>query len=359
MAASSYPRQHWYVVAERDEVGDELLARKVCGEHLVLYRTSGGEPVALADRCSHRQYPLSAGRRIGDEIQCSYHGLRFDACGTCTWVPGQERIPSRANIATRPLAEQGAWIWVWMGDPFHPDHARLPATPWFSDPLWASVHGVEPLAAHYGLLVDNLLDLSHETFLHAGFIGTPEVAETPIETSVRTTPDGHSVVHVSRRMLGVECPPFYAQSTGLSSPIDRWQDIDYHAPGFYQLNVRVAPTGSAPLPDGRDDDAAHVVVLYAITPVDEDNTLDFWAVCRNFGVGDRDVDTFLASMNRTVVQQDVTALDLLHSRLVEERASGAEVREVSLKIDTGGLAGRRVLADLTAAEAAPREPALP
>ncbi len=38
--------------------------------------------------------------------------------------------------------------------------------------------------ARFDLLVDNLLDLSHETFLHSGSIGTPEVAETPIEVEI-------------------------------------------------------------------------------------------------------------------------------------------------------------------------------
>ena len=350
--ARTYPLNAWYVIARSVEVGDELLARKAAGEHLVLYRTSAGEPVALADRCSHRQFPLSQGQRVGDEIQCSYHGLRFDSCGTCTWVPGQDRIPSRANVPNRPLVERGAWIWVWMGHPAHPDHDRLPATPWFTDPEWASVDGLEPLAAHYGLLIDNLLDLSHETFLHAGFIGTPEVAETPINTSTSTTTSGRPIVHVSRHMSGVDCPPFYAESTGLQSPIDRWQDIDYHAPGYYQLNVRVAPEGSEPDADGSDPEAAHVVVLYAITPVDEHNTLDFWAVCRNFGVGNAETDAFLTSMNRTVVLQDVAALDLLHRRLVEARTDGTDTGEVSFKIDTGGLAARRVLADLTSADVA-------
>lgn len=346
----SYPRQAWYVIAGSEELGHELLARKVCGERLVLYRTSEGTPVALADRCSHRRFPLSKGELIGDEIQCAYHGLRFDACGTCTWAPGQDRVPTRANVPTRPLVEQGAWIWVWMGDAEQPDHDALPATPWFDDDQWSSVDGLEPLAAHYGLLIDNLLDLSHETFLHAGFIGTPEVAETPIDTS--TDDDaGRPVVHVSRHMTGVECPPFYAESTGLESPIDRWQEIDYHAPGYYQLNVRVAPAGTEPAADGTDDErAAHMKVLYAITPVDDEHTLDFWAVCRDFAVGDGQVDKFLAEMNRTVVVQDVEALDLLQQRIDETKAVGGDESEVSFKFDTGGLTGRRVLAQLVAAE---------
>lgn len=330
----SFAKQHWYVAATADEVGRVPLGRTVCGEHVVLYRRLDGAVAVLDDRCSHRGYPLSVGALVGDEIQCGYHGLRFDSCGTCTWAPGQERIPTRANVTARPVIERGPWVWVWMGDPAAADESLLPAMAWLDDPAWATVHGVEPLPARAGLLIDNLLDLSHETFLHAGYIGTPEVAETPITTRVEGT-----VVHVSRRMEAVECPPFYAESTGLSTPIDRWQDIEYHAPGCYLLHVRVAPAG-------RDDAAVHVEVMYAITPVDEHRTLDFWAVSRDFAVGDASVDTYLEKMNREVVLQDVAALSL-----IEERLGDAESQpEVSFKIDTGGLAARRVIAELVAAE---------
>lgn len=344
-SSPTFPRSQWYAVAAADEVGRQLLGRTVAGEHLVLYRTEAGDPVAMLDRCSHRNYPLSAGQLVGDEIQCGYHGLRFDGTGTCTWAPGQERIPSRANVPTRPLVQRGPWLWVWMGDPAAPDESRLPEMPWAdaTNPGWVTVHGMEPLAARYGLLVDNLLDLSHETFLHAGYIGTPEVAETPIATEVD---DAASVVRVSRRMLAVECPPFYSESTGLETPIDRWQDIEYHAPGCYLLHVRVAPAGSVPNADGTDPDAAFVEVMYAITPVDDHHTMDFWSVSRNFAVDDQEMSAFFSKMNREVVLQDVEALELIEQRLGDEW----QPVEVSFKIDTGGLAARRVLHAQIAAE---------
>ena len=329
----SCPRRHWYVVAESHEVTDQPLARRVCGDDLVLYRTSAGQVVALPDRCPHRGYPLSPGCVVGDEIQCGYHGLRFGPDGSCRWAPGQERIPSAANLAARPIVERAPWVFVWMGDPDAPDHERLTPIPWFGNAEWAVAHGMEPLDAPYGLLIDNLLDLSHETFLHGGSIGTPEVAETPITTEV-----AGDVVFVSRRMENVECPPFYQQSTGLQTPIDRWQDIEYHAPGVYLLHVRVAPAGSDP--DHEDPRAARVEVLYAITPCDDDTTLDFWAVARNFALDDGRVQRFIAESNRSVVLEDVAALSLIATRNRRNGPGG----EVSFKIDRGGLAARRVLA---------------
>jgi len=253
--AVTYPKRHWYVAAAADELGARPIARTICGAAIVLYRTADGIAVAMDDRCPHRGYPLSAGWLCGDDIQCGYHGLRFTPDGQCTGAPGQDRIPSRANVVTRPLREVGSWVWIWMGDPATPDIDRLPATPWFVDERWTHVHGMELLDARYGLLVDNLLDLSHETFLHGDLIGTPEVAEGPIATSID---EQRAVVRVSRRMESAECPTFYSGATGLRSPIDRWQDIEYHAPGYYLLHVRVAPAGSTP--DGEQDHTPEGVV---------------------------------------------------------------------------------------------------
>jgi len=339
----TYPKRHWYVAASVAEIGSDPIGRTVCGEPIVLYRTSDGTVVGLDDRCPHRGYPLSAGTLCGDEIQCGYHGLRFTPDGRCSYVPGQDRIPTRARVSPRPVAESGPWVWVWMGDPLTPDFDGLPDIPWVADEEWACVDGMELLDARYGLLIDNLLDLSHETFLHSGLIGTPEVAESPITTTVD---EEAAVVHVSRRMGAVECPKFYSGSTGLRSPIDRWQDIEYHAPGYYLLHVRVAPVGSTPHGETDDPQAAHMKVLYAITPIDDHRTMDFWAVCRDFGVGEPALDRFIAESNRAVVLQDVEALNLIESRLGDTW----EPTEVSLKIDTGGLAARRVLSAMIASE---------
>lgn len=201
---------------------------------------------------------------------------------------------------------------------------------------------MEPLAARYELLVDNLLDLSHETYLHAGYIGTPEVAQTPITTE---TDEEAGVVHVSRRMKDVECPPFYSRSTGIDGRIDRWQDIEYHPPGFYLLHSRIAPTGVEPGPDGDDSDAFHVEVGYAIVPETETTTHDFWWVARDFALDDAEVSAFLHDSNRTVVLQDVVALNKLEKVMASEPAGH---QELSINIDTGGLAARRMLQKLTA-----------
>ena len=77
-----------------------------------------------------------------------------------------------------------------------------------------------------------------------------------------------------------------------------------------------------PRADGSDPDAFHVEVVYAITPETEHSTHDFWAVARDFALDDQGVSDFLAESNRTVVLQDVAALDVLE-RVIADRARRA------------------------------------
>jgi vanillate O-demethylase monooxygenase subunit len=334
---TAFARNQWYVAAYTHEIGRELLARTILGEPIVFYRTQSGAAVGLADRCVHRRYPLSESRLEGDTIVCGYHGFTYDRGGTCVFVPGQQRIPRTARVASYPVVEQDSFVWVWIGDHDRADPGRIPRAPWLTDPAYTTVCGMEPLNARYMLLVDNLMDLSHETYLHGGYIGTPEVANTPITTEVD---EDAGIVYVSRHMDDAECPSFYAKSTGIEGRITRWQDIEYHPPCLYLLHSRVAPQGVYPPADGPDDQAFHVEVVYAITPSTENSTYDFWAVARDFALDDKGISEFLATSNRTVVLQDVTALNILEQVIASEPEG---YQELSINIDTGGLAARRIL----------------
>ena len=108
-----------------------------------------------------------------------------------------------------------------------------------------------------------------------------------------------------------------------------------------------------PREDGSDPDAFHVEVVYAITPETESSTHDFWAVARDFALDDEAVSDFLRDCNRTVVLLDVAALDVLERVLTGEPDG---YQELSINIDTGGLAARRLIARLAAA-AGEQEPA--
>ncbi|SFL42937.1 aromatic ring-hydroxylating dioxygenase subunit alpha [Geodermatophilus ruber] len=341
---TSIVQNQWYVAAYGREIGRELFSRTICGESILFWRTEAGEVTAMSDRCVHRRFPLSQApsHLDGDTVVCGYHGFTYGADGKCVAVPGQTRVPRTARLKSYPVVEQDTLVWIFIGDADKADATRIPRAPWLDQEGWTTVSGMEPLAARASLLVDNLMDLSHETYLHGGYIGTPEVAETPITTEVD---EEAGIVYVSRHMADAECPPFYAKSTGIEGRITRWQDIEFAPPCLYKLHSRVAPVGVLPNEDGTDPHAFHVEVNYAITPETENSTHDFWMVSRDFALDDEAVTDFLRESNRTVVLQDVTALDVLEQVIAGEPDG---YQELSINIDTGALAARRIIARLAA-----------
>ena len=126
---------------------------------------------ALEDACWHRLVPLSKGRLDGDEVVCGYHGLVYNAQGRCTFMPSQETINPSACVRAYPVVERHRFIWLWPGDPALADPALVPDMHWNDDPAWAGDGKTIHVKCDYRLVVDNLMDLTHETFVHGSSIG--------------------------------------------------------------------------------------------------------------------------------------------------------------------------------------------
>lgn len=58
------------------------------GHEILLLRVDGGVH-ALANACPHRGNPLVDGEIVGDQLECAYHGWRFDL-GTGACLAGDE-----------------------------------------------------------------------------------------------------------------------------------------------------------------------------------------------------------------------------------------------------------------------------
>ena len=72
-------------VAEVPENG--MKSVQVDGVGIVLVKRDG-RVFALEDRCSHEEFPLSAGEVTGDQITCALHGARFElASGAAKALP--------------------------------------------------------------------------------------------------------------------------------------------------------------------------------------------------------------------------------------------------------------------------------
>src|SRR6266702_6212839 len=124
---AKYVLNTWYAAAWSEDIGRTLFARRLLNEPLVFYRKEDGTPCVLHDRCPHRFVPLSMGKLLGDDVECLYHGLRFDCTGACIDNPnGAGVIPNAAKVRTYPHAERWGLVWIWMGDASRADPALIP-----------------------------------------------------------------------------------------------------------------------------------------------------------------------------------------------------------------------------------------
>ncbi len=331
-------KNQWYVAAWSREIGRDILARQIAGEPVVLYRTQDGRAVAFQDLCPHRLAPLSLGQIVGDDLRCGYHGASFGPDGTCTHLPGNP-LPKGARVRTYPLIEKWGWAWIWPGNPARADESLLPDFHWQYEPGWAPIGGTLNFKAHYQLLLDNLLDLSHEAFLHINTIGNAAVAEVPAHASQ----EGNHV-RVTRVMPDCAPPPLFVKARGFTTNIDRYQDILFSPPCYITIAVRAMPAGSNGMTQ-----AMQWQVLNALTPETERSTHYFWGMPRHFLIENRDVDTMLETAIVRTFNEDRAMLEA--QQLVLEKRSLDE-RTLLTHADVGPSRARSVIARLQREEQA-------
>ncbi|NJL84329.1 MAG: aromatic ring-hydroxylating dioxygenase subunit alpha [Chloroflexaceae bacterium] len=156
---------HWYAVARTQEVTERPLSVVLWGDNIVLFRDRTSQIQALEDRCPHRQVKLSSGKQIDGELECAYHGWRFNGEGICTAVPylqTTQKLPS-CRIQRYPVREQDGLIWLFPGEIKQLKEQALPP---LSIPEWEHLNYIATVAVieyqgHFSYLAENLMDMYH------------------------------------------------------------------------------------------------------------------------------------------------------------------------------------------------------
>ena len=299
-----YIRNAWYVAAWDYEIGRDMLRRILLDEPVLLFRRDDGRPVALEDRCCHRQAPLSMGKLIGNVVECPYHGLQFNDAGACVKIPSQDRIPPSAKVKAFPVVERNHWIWIWMGDPAKADPALIEDFHWMDDPDWRFGGDSLHVEANYQLLVENLLDTTHLPFLHPDSLGTDAFARSEFEV----TREGDRI-KVTRWLMDNPPAPFHKRMgefpDGMN--VDRWQIATFAPPSFVKLDVGSAPAGSG----ARQGDRSKGMNMYnlnAITPETARTAHYFWAQAYNFKLDHGWISDLVRSLVTKAFLQDMAMI---------------------------------------------------
>ena len=322
--------------------------RVILGESIVIFRRPDGVLAALDNRCPHRSAPLHMGRICASgAIECGYHGLQFDASGACVHNPhGRGVIPAAAKVRSYPVIEKHSLVWVWMGeraaDPAQiPDLSVIDRSP----PEHVTYRDVLDMDAHYEVVVDNLLDLSHTAFLHQGVLGN----KSTVSAEIKVTQAGDSVT-VSRWMPGVPAPGLFDMMFRRDGGVvDHWAEITWLAPSWLINDSGVTAPGAS------RSEGTGIFGLHLLTPVNERKTIYHFAAVRQNPISFPeevrvDLMTKLKDLRRRAFTMEDEPMIEAQQRMIDKAGTG--VRPVLLEIDAGAMRYRRVLERLQREDAA-------
>jgi vanillate O-demethylase monooxygenase subunit len=339
-----FPKNAWYVACTPEEIDGRPLGRKICNEAIVFFRGAQGEVAAQEDFCPHRGAPLSLGSVVEGRLVCGYHGLELGCDGKPVAMPGQ-RVRGFPCNRVYPVVERHGFIWVWPGEAALADPERIPRLDWADSPHWTFGGGVYHIKCDYRLMIDNLMDLTHEKYVHSTSIGQKELDEALPSTRVE---DG--VVISRRTMENIQAPPFWQAAlagNGLDpqAACDRWQVCRYMPPSIVNIDVGVAYAGTGGI-DAPPECRAAGIVVDLITPETETTIWYFWGLARNFKADDTALTASIRETQGKVFLEDVAMLEAQQANLSRcpERAL------LSLNTDQGGMRARRILEQMVADE---------
>ena len=332
-----FVKNAWYVAGWASEFDQQLRRVTLLGEHLVMYRTGADSVAALQDRCPHRMLPLSKGKRMGDDIQCGYHGMTFDCSGKCVRIPGQQIIPPGAVVRAYPVCQKNDIVWVWMGDPEAADASQVFDLPQFHDSSWDAHQGdALHLHSNYLNVAENLVDPAHVSFVHPTTLGNASSEEIPVDVDIT------GEVLVAKRWIR-NAPPvgFFQEFGGFSGNVDRWHYYYLHLPCTAVIDFGSADADRALAEEDRDS-GVRIFALHFMTPVNERYTIDRWMHLRNTATNDDAVSRKMDDLFRIAFDEDKAILEAI--QIEEDQAS--DVSTLRLGIDKAPTAYRRRIQQL-------------
>jgi phenylpropionate dioxygenase-like ring-hydroxylating dioxygenase large terminal subunit len=228
---SSAPRQaaflwdFWYPAMRSEELLSRGLSSvQLLGLPFVLGRDAQRSAFALRDNCPHRGMPLSLGRFDGCNVECIYHGWKFDAhTGQCREVPALAEDGSGVKIdrlfaQSFPCREQDGYIWLFLGNAnrsatIADNLPPIPSMPVFSERYRTFFHSVLlPVNVDQGIL--GLLDPAHGPYVHESWFWRSRKSQRNKEKTFEPIPHGFrmrahppSANSVIYKLLGVYNQP--------------------------------------------------------------------------------------------------------------------------------------------------------
>lgn len=258
-------RRTWQPVAlSGDLPAGGVLDFRLFDREIVVARLPDGL-LAADNACPHKGIRLSLGAVYEGELQCAYHGWRFDSQGRCTSIPSlvdaSPRKLESAGLITFGVQERYGMIWVQMEAD---ERETLPDVPEFENGEWTFLVGPPtPFQAGFRREIENYLDMTHFAFAHGSTLG--KAADTrvpPLQIDVFERSEGE--------IPGFEMnAPFPALDTPHEQP-GKLQSAHHRRQRCYLPNFTVIRQS---WPDGDER-----LLLHVPSPNTRESCTVFWAL---------------------------------------------------------------------------------
>jgi vanillate O-demethylase monooxygenase subunit len=274
-------------------------------------------------------------------VECPYHGLRFGTDGACVLNPhGSGRIPATLAVRSYPVVARHTMLWIWMGT----DEADPDLIPDFSylDPGAPGVLSKRDsleMDVDYQLVIDNLLDLSHASFLHRGVLGDPSTLHCEIDIDSTET----SVTVTRTRSNVAPAKLFDLMFRNDGKEVDTWSIMRWDAPSCLRHEAGVCPPGAGP------DEGMTVIGTHLVTPSEKGKCTYHVAAVRigeSTVSDDSEVAEQLSALRKYAFDEQDRPILEAQQRAYDLAGGPDSLRPVMLSIDAAPLRARRVLAKI-------------
>lgn len=298
----------WYVVAQSEQLKpNQVLSRMVLGEWLAIFRGADGCPVALRDRCMHRNSRLSRGTVKQGQLHCPYHGWAYDKRGRVVAVPaeGEEFKPLKSRCTPwYSTREQDGYIYVRLQTPleeFQP--FRMPhyadAHPKNSlkeqESGWRTVRVINRFENSVTNCVENFIDIPHTVSVHPGIFR--QQRQQKLEMTVTRSKGSVTAEYRNEtNNLG-----WFSRFLNAKSQEIRHVD-SFHMPNVTSVEYDFGPH-------------RRLFITSQSVPETETSTLVYTDVTFNYGIWSRFAKPFVRWTAQRIINQDIAALKLQQETL--------------------------------------------
>ncbi|MGD1854065.1 MAG: Rieske 2Fe-2S domain-containing protein [Leptolyngbyaceae cyanobacterium] len=278
----------WYVVALSEQLTPTaVLQRTVLDEWLVIFRGDNGQPVALRDRCLHRNTRLSGGTVRQGTLHCPYHGWQYDKTGHVVSVPaeGNNNFVSNRCAKAYDTCEQDGYIYVRLRGTL--DHQPF-AIPHYKDSGWETVRVVNRFANSVTNCAENFIDIPHTVSVHPGIFRTARQQQLAMTV---TRQQGSVIATYRNETNNLGWSRWFLNPGG--------HEI-YHRDSFHMPNVTSVEYAMGPY--------RRCFITSQSIPESENSTLVYTDVTFNYGIWTRLAKPLVRWTAQRIIDQDVAVL---------------------------------------------------